>query len=108
MWTLEEALLIIKLLYHHCYPIGWFPALTGGVLRSGKSNHDLDVVFVPHEQPSLESLKEIFREIFGWSQIRTAEQMQEGWKLKGSKDMKHVEEWRTLDGKRIDVIIMRK
>lgn len=47
MWTLEEGLKFIRM----CQPVaaayGYNLSLGGGVLNSGKSEHDLDIVVAP-------------------------------------------------------------
>lgn len=43
MWTLEQALVIIRLLQPKVYSMGWHLCLGGGVLNKGVSNKDLDL-----------------------------------------------------------------
>lgn len=47
MWTLDEALLLIRDLQPAVSGVGYHIALAGGVLNKGASNKDLDLIFLP-------------------------------------------------------------
>lgn len=90
-------------------PRRWHVALAGGVLYAGMSNKDLDLVFYPHDGSKLSKmgLRSLYRSLreLGWVREATAAKMAKGWRAKGSTDDKHVEKWRTSDGRRVDVIV---
>jgi len=46
-WTLEGALVLIRELQPNAMKAGYYLALAGGVLNSGASTNDLDLVAVP-------------------------------------------------------------
>jgi len=106
MWSLYEALKLIQSIQPQLMVNGWFVALAGGVLNKGRSEHDLDLVLVPMKTgaASIAQLHMVL-DFAGWKRTHEAEQMREHWKSKGSPDGKHVEVYRTYDGKRIDVIV---
>lgn len=85
---------------------GWHVALTGGVLQTGASTKDLDLVLYPRDSTcvSLKRLESALQRA-GWHRTHTAERMRLGWRIRGSRDEKHVEVWRTGDGRRVDVIV---
>lgn len=85
---------------------GWYCALAGGILTKGKSDHDLDLVFVPMDTTK-EDVFKLYHVLsyFGMQRIISADLMQKAWRKKGSQDCKFVEWWETKDEKRIDVII---
>ena len=47
MWTLEEGLVLCRLLQPMLRPIGYHLTLGGGVLNTGKSKKDLDLFLLP-------------------------------------------------------------
>lgn len=44
LWTLDEALALVRLWQPSAHVAGWHLALAGGVLNHGISTHDLDIV----------------------------------------------------------------
>lgn len=103
MWELAESIILLRALREVTGSYyGWYPALGGGVLIKGYSDHDLDVVFTPHYGAILENLHAALRK-FGWKLVRDAETVRNHWK---EPDQKHVEEWATATGRRVDVIVM--
>lgn len=106
MWTLEEALTVVRNIDPILKPKGWFVGISGGVLLKGSSVHDLDLLFVPMDNVDkcIACLHKCLVD-FSWKIIRTKEEMQEGWRAKGLRDNKHVEHWE-FNNKRIDVIIV--
>jgi len=105
MWTLEEALIIVREL--EAGLIGWHVALAGGVLHKGKSDHDLDLVFFPRDSTNIQ-LGDLYRGLhyYGLTRTHTEVDMLTHWRSKGSSDFKHVEVWATADDRRVDVIIV--
>lgn len=105
MWTLRTALAFVRELEAAGAPRGWHFALAGGVMKTGRSSHDLDVIAFPHtvcesRYPILvDTLK-----VHGCERVRTATQLRHHTRSKGSKDTKHVEVW-MLGDKRVDVIV---
>lgn len=110
MWTLPLALEVTRGLEHALARVGWHAGLAGGVLRAGKSNHDLDVIVFPHcrwkgsPRPNLGALHATLRAL-GWVQTHTRERMRAGWQIKGSRDTKWVEAW-SVEGKRVDILVL--
>jgi hypothetical protein len=106
MWTLQQALDLVRSIQPTLVANGWFVALAGGVLNKGHSEHDLDLVLVPMKTGKTD-LVELHCVLSGYLGTRTheAEQMREHWKSKGSPDGKYVEVYRTDDGKRVDVVV---
>lgn len=106
MWTLDQALSLIRKNQQTFMEAGWFIALAGGVLNKGESVHDLDLVAVPMKtgKNHLVDLHNTLTYI-GWTRTHEAEQMREHWKSKGSPDGKYVEVYQTDDGRRVDVIV---
>ena len=106
MWTLNDALMITQMVETAVAAVGWHVALGGGVMKNCRSTHDLDLIFYPHDstdarlsrlRPALRSMK--------WKLTHTYARVQRNWRTKGSADQKHVEVWKTSDGRRVDVII---
>lgn len=52
MWTLEDALDVIKILQPKLREINYHVTLGGGVLNNGSSPNDLDLYFLPLEDES--------------------------------------------------------
>jgi hypothetical protein len=53
MWTMADALELIRMLQPHIMEAGYYLALAGGVLNNGSSNNDLDLVAVPRSPSSM-------------------------------------------------------
>jgi hypothetical protein len=52
MWTLDEARAVVGILQPHVKPLGYHVALGGGVLNRGYSDKDVDLYFLPLDNPS--------------------------------------------------------
>lgn len=106
MWTLEEALPIVRDLTTALREIRYAVALGGSVLYRGTSTKDLDLVVYPYCVPEKNetALKEALVN-FGFVLKHNKEYVQEGWRRRGSQDIKHVEVW-TYQNKRVDIIIV--
>jgi hypothetical protein len=106
-WTLEEALLLFQKLLPAVQAAGFGLGLTGGVLRNGVSDHDVDVIVYPLQSSSgdMMTLKATLTDA-GMKLFRSREEMTAGWRERGSLDEKWVEVWE-LDGKRIDLLFLR-
>lgn len=105
MWDLSEARsLLCQLENTRC---SWHFALAGGVLRNGLSTHDLDIIAFPHVSVAgnRKLLRKTLREQ-GWYLRMKAWELHRYWSRKGSPDRKHVEVWKTADGRRVDLFIM--
>ncbi len=121
-WELDEALAFLRRLERHMKPRGFHVALTGGVLRKGRSKKDLDVVLYPrtklsdgdfsHPAHALVSWRDLAADAlrdFGLRRTHTAERLQQIWLAKGSADKKHVEVWVRGRGRRmqrVDVMLL--
>lgn len=53
-WTLDEALTVIRDLQPRIKALGWHVALAGGVLNVGRSDKDLDLVFLPLQNTAID------------------------------------------------------
>lgn len=49
MWTLDEALTLIRQIQPNLHVSRWHVALGGGVLNKGQSQKDLDLYFLPFD-----------------------------------------------------------
>lgn len=105
MWTLKKSLKFIRKLESVLDQWGWHCALTGGVLKKGKSKHDLDIIVYPHDSRLL-SLGNLNYGLikFGLKRFKSTEEMWANWEWKGSTDKKHVEVW-MKNKRRVDIII---
>lgn len=86
---------------------GWHFALAGGVLLNGESDHDLDLIAFPRcsVAANRKALRAVLREC-GWHLRMQAWELHRFWRRKGSADRKHVEVWKTTDGRRVDLFVM--
>ncbi len=107
MWNFEEAATLIRELDAQREKSGWRFTITGSVIRDGSSSKDLDIVTYPHcsTKKSLKKLYKLF-DARGWKLRVGVQQMHDFWREKGSKDRKHVEVWKTEDGRRVDVFVL--
>lgn len=108
MWTSQTSHITIKALDDKLRPIGWFVALTGGVLRHGASKHDLDLVLIPLDRTKIQNTSyldvwDVLLDL-GWEQTHSAWEMQLHWRSKGLTDSKFVESWKTPNDRRVDLI----
>ena len=106
-WDLIDTIDLVRRWEKVLRDDGWHLALAGGVLHRGRSYHDLDLIAYPHDmsRPRRRKLIAGLRAL-GATRLRTAPEMRAHWRTKGSRDTKHVEVWRTDDGRRVDVIIL--
>ncbi len=82
--------------------------ITGSVLLAGSSEKDLDVIIYPMNRVEVfnyESARRLFRSR-EWKQIMTIAQVHRSWRGRGSDDTKHVESWKTHDGRRVDIFYL--
>lgn len=105
MWTLEQAIEAWRNVECMIAPYGWHAALGGGVLARGYSTHDLDLIVYAHTR-GRGAVTDVVLSLsdLGWTRTHDAAAMIAHWREQGSCDTKRVESWRTLDGKRVDVI----
>lgn len=102
-WTFDEAVIEVRRIGIVTACGGWYASIGGSVLHKGYSDHDLDIIFIPHCHARIEDLHEALL-LAGLTLVRDAETVRAGWEY---PDVKHVEEWKTVNGKRIDAIVMR-
>lgn len=107
-WRMREALVFVRALSRHLDPVAYHVALTGSVLTRGRSTHDLDVVLYPRSTEAPLGLEKVFAALEGFGMKRTfsRETVARAWRFGGSQDEKHVEVWRTRDGKRVDLFFL--
>lgn len=109
-WTLDEAVRLMRRMWPGLQEAGWHIGLTGSVVYRGSSKKDLDLVAYPRDSSpggsKIHALQCYLRDR-GWQRRSGPEATREIWREKGSKDEKHVEVWQTLDGRRVDVMVMR-
>ncbi len=109
-WTLEEAQNFVLGLTEDAlaHKVGWHFGITGSVLTTGRSSKDLDLITYPRDSryANRRKLFAFLRDIKAMERVRTAAKMREGWKRAGKLDQKHVEEWRTFWGARVDLFVM--
>jgi len=70
-WTLEDSLPIIRAIAPIAERCGFSVALRGSVLIKGRSEKDLDLLFV-EEEPDICDVRRCLDEIAGLPQVRTA------------------------------------
>ena len=110
MWTLDQALQVVRQLQPRCHAIKYHVALGGGVLNRGESHNDLDLFFLPFgdtdEPPDHAAVRELTQE------LGTEYPLGGGPKRAGAPEYPNQERtfksrytyW-TYDNKRIDVFI---
>lgn len=106
MWTAEKAHALIGKIGFALQDRGWYCALAGSVLFKGHSDHDLDLIFYPHNSTDykLNYLYQALEEV-GLIRWKTKEEVHLEWRIKRkSSDEKHVEIW-MKGARRVDVII---
>ncbi len=107
MWTLDSALYFIRYLYSHIPNNTWHLALGGGVLLRGESNHDLDIVVLPHNttiEADFSALTTALEKV-GFFCKEPVDVKHKKWAEKGITDRKYVSSWEDAAGKRIDIIM---
>lgn len=68
VWTLDQALTLIRDIQPGLKPLGYHVALAGGTLNAGRSFKDLDLVFIPltnDEAPSVDALRDHLSALWG-------------------------------------------
>ena|ERR1017187_7973554 len=102
MWTLDEALMIVRSLQPDLKPLEWHVVLGGGVLNTGVSDKDLDLYILGFNGAILQNVAPVLVLLssrFGIaSQITDADEYPEDPRYR-EKVKFHI------DGKRIDVFI---
>lgn len=104
MWTLEAGLALVRTLEKALAP-NYHAALGGGVLHRGESNHDLDIIILPHHANHLDvkEIHEVLRKHLRL--VVPRDKILEDWRKRGITDMKYVEVW--AEGwRRVDIIIL--
>ena len=101
LWTLEEALVVVRALEKVVKPQGFHVALGGGTLMRGSSTKDLDLFFYPHrttesETPEFKRLRGILTTLGGVTDIKDC---------KHCYDHKEVFSGKIL-GKRVDLFFL--
>ena len=106
-WDLDSALTFIREHEEALRKLGWCLGLTGSILLKGQSKKDLDLILFPANNGKVdrEALYELLEEQ-GLRLQHTSIVVHQAWQRQGSSDRKHVEVWRTLDGRRIDFFFL--
>lgn len=108
MWTIEEGLELIRQMQRALKPLGFHVALAGGVLNTGKSLKDLDLVFLPlthDEAPDVEQLVDYVKAFIGVVTIDPEEMPSH--KPNPYSPYRHQEALHTLDdNRRIDIFVV--
>lgn len=104
MWTLIDAIELIRQLNDGVQKCGYVFGLTGSVLFKGESQKDLDLILYPwslKDHPGEQNVR-AFLASQGWICEHVCVN---GITPSGGlrEDDKHVEIWKTSDGKRIDI-----
>lgn len=104
MWTLDEALEIIRELQPQLREMGYHCLLGGGVLNTGVSDKDLDLFFIPLNQH--DSTPFAIVEFLGQQLGSFAVSIRDSPDYQGEA-MWHYQEMRKIDycGKRIDIFV---
>ena len=106
VWTLENALPLLREVQAAIEPLGYHVGLVGSVLTKGFSDSDMDMVVYPASttrQPK-EDVRTAFAAI-GMRQTHSVHVVWKAWKKMGSDDTKHVEKWE-YRGKPVDVFFL--
>jgi hypothetical protein len=108
MWTLEDGLALVRKLEKELAP-HYHAALGGGVLHRGSSDHDLDIVILPHHANHLD-VGEIHKVLQAHLRlVVTRDKVLEDWRRRGITDTKYVEVWvddSNDESRRVDIIIL--
>lgn len=107
LWTLDQAISLVRQMEAAFVPVGWHCALAGGVLHRGSSEHDLDVIAYPHCKPDADlttlTTALVSIKMRPWC---SREEMIAYWRSKGGRDTKHVEVWVAPGGGRVDLLVL--
>lgn len=106
LWTLEDALNLVRSTQEALTPIGWYIGLTGSVLFKGESYKDLDLIFYPKTTANIDTdaLLKTLKDS-GFNPWLSMDQIHAIWRSIGSNDTKNVSSWK-YQGKRVDVFIL--
>jgi hypothetical protein len=112
VWTLADALPLLREVQAAVEPLGYHVGLVGSVLTKGFSYSDMDMVLYPASttrQPKGEAVAALVA--IGMRQTHTREKVHAAWKKMGSYDTKHVEKWMSPDkpnyrGRPVDVFFL--
>lgn len=104
-WNLKDGVKLVRLLHRALAP-HYDVGLCGGVLYTGSSTKDLDVIVYPTQSVRFDR-DELGRLLlgFGLTRTRTVIELHAGWREYGSRDEKWVEEW-DFRGRRVDVFML--
>jgi hypothetical protein len=106
IWTLADALPLLREVQTVVQPFGYHVGLAGSVLTKGFSYNDMDMILYPAStarQPKGDVTATLVD--LGMRQIHTFEKVRTAWKRMGSNDTKHVEKW-DYQGKPVDVFFL--
>ena len=111
MWSFGTGLSTVRQVEEILEPIGWHAALAGGVMKRGRSEHDLDIIIYPHcrrrggsARPNIRLVRRALLRA-GWTQGMSRDALTCKWRSRGSLDDKWVEVWFTK-GRRVDLIVL--
>ena len=107
MWHLYDAVTFAQSLIPSLREAGWGCALGGSVLEHGWSGHDLDLVMFPRTTTEMNRVA-MDRVLLGAGMrlVHSVRTVQAAWHKQGSFDQKHVEIWKTLEGRRVDIFVL--
>ena len=108
MWDLVEAVRFVRILSEDLEHMGLGIGIVGSVLLKGYSDNDLDLVVFPHDttKPDFKYVLRIVLEGAGMHLAYNVERTHAAWRKLGSNDTKHVEVWKTREGKRVDLFVL--
>ncbi len=105
VWSIEEAINLIRHIQPALSRVGWCVGLTGSVLGAGRSEKDLDLILYPHSQKS--DIKALHEALIGMGFVISVpvEEVHKKWRSVGSDDTKNVSIWK-FQGKRVDIFVL--
>lgn len=112
MWTLGDALILVRELEPKFQVEELHLGITGSVLFTGESKKDLDFIVYPHTTHTFTSYEWVSKnvgeilEAYGMERVADVKKVHKIWRRKNSDDLKWCEVWE-YQGKRIDVFIMK-
>lgn len=108
LWTLDLAVAMLRELETPVRHAGFALGLAGSVLMRGASMKDLDMLVYPlnGECFDIGAFRAVVKNI-GWVRRAAPHVVSHEWFKQDSTDSKHVEVWRTMTGKRIDIFYLR-
>jgi len=112
VWTMRDAIRLLKDIDPLLREVGWGVGLTGSVLTQGESRNDLDLIVYPLNDGKVDrdKLRETL-ESWGWKLKHDHLVVHRAWRRLKSTDCKLVEVWLTYEpnkeGKRVDLFILR-